>query len=159
MKNMVAMAISIMLFLKIKQVPLKRDLLLIALADEEEGGNFGLLFVQKYLFIYWFIYYIRILYVGAKWLLNNFPAEVECDVMLGEGGGMNFIAGTQMIGVALGEKGVTNYKLVATGPGGHASLPTLDNPIYTISRAAQELTTGQMRFRSSALVQEFFAGN
>ena len=102
--------------------------------------------------------YLYVLYLGAKWLVNNFPAEVECDVMLGEGGGMNFITDTQMIGVAFGEKGVSSYQLIATGPGGHASLPTLDNPIYTISKAAQQLTTGQMRFRSTQLVQEFFAG-
>ena len=48
MKNMVAMAISIMLFLKRKNIPLKRDLLLIALADEEEGGNLGLLFYNTF---------------------------------------------------------------------------------------------------------------
>ena len=41
MKNMVAMAISIMLFLKRKRTPLKRDVLLIALADEENGGIHG----------------------------------------------------------------------------------------------------------------------
>ena len=98
------------------------------------------------------------LYLGAKWLVNNFPEEVVCDVMLGEGGGMNLMTDTQMIGVAIGQKGVSSYKLVATGPGGHASLPTLDNPIYTVSKAAQQLTTGQMRFRSTPLVQEFFAG-
>ena len=96
--------------------------------------------------------------IGAKWLLENYPAEVECDVMLGEGGGFNFLAGTMHIGIALGEKGTINYKLIARGPGGHASLPTLDNPIFTISKVVQQLTNGQLRFRHSPLVEEFFAG-
>ena len=41
MKNMAAMTIAIMIFLKKKQIPLRRDLVLIACADEEAGGKYG----------------------------------------------------------------------------------------------------------------------
>ena len=98
------------------------------------------------------------MYIGAKWLVENHPAEVECDVMLGEGGGFNFMPGTMNIGIALGEKGSIVYKLIARGPGGHASIPTLDNPVFTISKVVQQLTNGQLRFRLNPLVEEFFAG-
>ena len=79
--------------------------------------------------------------------------------MLGEGGGINVFGENEAINVNLGEKGTATFKLVAKGPGGHASVPTLDNPIYLISKVAEQLTTSQLPFRSTDIVKESITGS
>jgi acetylornithine deacetylase/succinyl-diaminopimelate desuccinylase-like protein len=91
--------------------PARGTLKLVFVADEETGGD-----------------------VGARWLTEEHPDKVRCDLLLNEGGGGNFLYGGQRrYGVCCGEKGIFRLKLTAKGAAGHASLPrTGDNALLKL---------------------------
>src|SRR5687768_13440695 len=64
MKNMVAMELVVMLLLKRLNVPLKRDVIFMAAADEEVGGR-----------------------AGASWVASHYPQLIRAEFALNEGGG------------------------------------------------------------------------
>src|SRR3712207_6341355 len=64
MKYMVAMELQSMLLLKRRGVPLKRDVIFMAAADEERGGH-----------------------DGAGWVVTHRPDLIEAEYALNEGGG------------------------------------------------------------------------
>lgn len=77
--------------------PLTGDLVLLAVADEEAGGERGL-----------------------KWLLKHHPDALHVTEVLSESGGMRMGA---HVAIGVGEKGSAGRKLVVSGTPGHASIP------------------------------------
>ena len=77
--------------------PLRGDLVLLAVADEEAGGDLGL-----------------------KWLLREHPDAIGVTEVISETGGMR-MGGSVAIDVA--EKGSAGRRLVVRGKPGHASIP------------------------------------
>jgi acetylornithine deacetylase/succinyl-diaminopimelate desuccinylase-like protein len=92
--------------------PARGALKLVFVSDEETGGD-----------------------VGARWLTEQHPEKVRCDLLLNEGGGESFMFGGQRrYGVCCGEKGIFRLKLTARGMAGHASLPrTGDNALLKLA--------------------------
>jgi len=88
------------------------ELLVIVTADEEMGAH-----------------------KGAKWLCEEHPDKVRCDLVVNEGGGMSFELGDRRFyTLCVGEKGVFRFNVNATGRAGHASVPALgDNALLKLA--------------------------
>ncbi len=92
--------------------PARGALRLVFVADEETGGD-----------------------VGARWLCENHPDAVRCDMLLNEGGGEVFeFGGRRHYGVCCAEKGIYRFTITAHGEAGHASMPTIgDNALLKLA--------------------------
>ncbi len=83
--------------------PARGDLLVVAVVDEEVGGE-----------------------LGAEWLTQTHPEKVRCDLLVNEGGGAVFeYRGRRRYGVCCAEKGVFRFTLTTDGVAGHASMPKI----------------------------------
>ncbi len=88
---------------------------------------------------------------GARWLTEQHPEKVRCDMLLNEGtGSTRFeIDGQRYYGVCCGEKGIFRFRLTATGQAGHASMPRMgENALLKLAPALQRLRAGSPRPRS-----------
>jgi acetylornithine deacetylase/succinyl-diaminopimelate desuccinylase-like protein len=105
--------------------PARGALKLVFVADEETGGD-----------------------VGARWLCEQHPGKVQCDLLLNEGGGELFeYGGRRHYGVCCAEKGIFRFKLTATGAAGHASLPrTGDNALLKLAPALAKIAAADQSF-------------
>jgi acetylornithine deacetylase/succinyl-diaminopimelate desuccinylase-like protein len=103
----------------------RRDVIVVAVADEEAGGA-----------------------EGAEWLLDRHPRAVGFDEgrpppeVLGEGGfGLSgLIEGHPVMPIVLGEKTALWLRLVAKGDPGHGSLPPARNALRNLMRAMTKLS-------------------
>jgi acetylornithine deacetylase/succinyl-diaminopimelate desuccinylase-like protein len=95
---------------------------------------------------------------GADWLARNKPDLIAAEYALNEGGGGRYdVAGKPMgLGVQVGEKTVQNYKLEATNPGGHSSVPRPDNAITDLSRALVKVNTHEFPVQFNETTRSFF---
>ena len=102
-----------------EKVPLDRDVIFLATADEEAGGREG---------AGWFVKHHRELLGNAEFLIT-------------EGGGNNVDADGRVraIGVGISEKTPAWLRLTATGPPGHASVPRPDSAVNRLLRALNRL--------------------
>jgi acetylornithine deacetylase/succinyl-diaminopimelate desuccinylase-like protein len=69
--------------------------------------------------------------IGAKWLCEQVPEKVRCDMIVNEGAGevLDF-DGRRFYTVVVGEKGVFRFTLTTEGRAGHASMPHIgDNAL------------------------------
>jgi acetylornithine deacetylase/succinyl-diaminopimelate desuccinylase-like protein len=117
MKHMVTMELMTMLLLKRAGVPLKRDVIYMAAADEEVGGH-----------------------LGAGWVAQNRPDLIQAEYALNEGGGQaSEINGRIYYTVQTAEKGTARFRLRARGTPGHGAQPHDDNAIFKLSEALLRL--------------------
>jgi acetylornithine deacetylase/succinyl-diaminopimelate desuccinylase-like protein len=105
--------------------PRRGNLKLVFVADEETGGD-----------------------VGARWLTEQHPDKVRCDLLLNEGGGEVFeFEGRRHYGVCCAEKGIFRFMLTARGTAGHASLPrTGDNALLKLGPVLQRINDAPQSF-------------
>jgi acetylornithine deacetylase/succinyl-diaminopimelate desuccinylase-like protein len=92
--------------------PASGELLLVLTADEETGAQ-----------------------LGAKWLCENHPDKVRCDMLVNEGGGevLEF-GGRRVYSVCVAEKGVFRFTVSTSGRAGHASIPRIgDNALSKLA--------------------------
>jgi acetylornithine deacetylase/succinyl-diaminopimelate desuccinylase-like protein len=115
MKGMAVMELMAFLLLKRHSIPLKRDVVFMALADEEVGGE-----------------------VGIEWMDRHHPEAMDAEYVLNEGGG----GSTELLGVrkpifncSVSEKGPLWLKLRTRGSPGHGSVPHDDNSLERLVRA------------------------
>jgi acetylornithine deacetylase/succinyl-diaminopimelate desuccinylase-like protein len=82
--------------------------------------------------------------IGARWLTEQHPDKVRCDLLINEGAGSPFeFEGTRYYGVCCGEKGIFRFKLTANGIAGHASMPRLgDNALLKLAPVIAALAPG-----------------
>lgn len=123
MKSMGVMELMTVLLLKRQGIPLKRDLLFLACADEEQGGA-----------------------TGIDWLDAHHPELFDAEYVINEGG----YGTTEMFGVrrpvfscSVGEKGPLWLKLTARGLPGHGSVPHEDNCLERLVRALHKVQAWQ----------------
>ena len=78
---------------------------------------------------------------GARWLTENRRDLIDAEFVLNEGGGGRTDGKGTVVAQNLhvGEKTVGNYRIEATNPGGHSSIPIRDNAIYELSDALVKL--------------------
>lgn len=116
-KELGAMELAVMLWLKRNNVPLARDVIFMANADEEAGGTYG-----------------------AKWMVENHPELIRAEYAINEGGGFgSTILGKRIYGIQTGEKGTARFTLRAHGRPGHASVPQRENAVLKLARGLDKL--------------------
>jgi len=137
MKNMAAMSVSVLLFIKRNNIKLARDVVFAAVADEESHGS-------KY---------------GAKYLVENHPDLIEADIIMTEVGGCSSYAdGREFFPVEIAEKSSMVVKITASGPGGHSSLYHTDNPIGKIGAVCDSLSRHRLRHRVTPAARTMLEG-
>jgi acetylornithine deacetylase/succinyl-diaminopimelate desuccinylase-like protein len=88
---------------------------------------------------------------GAKWLCEQMPDHVRCDLLVNEGGGASFSFGDKRYYlVEIGEKGVFQFTLTTHGAAGHASMPRIgDNALSKLAPLIEALSDGRAELERS----------
>jgi acetylornithine deacetylase/succinyl-diaminopimelate desuccinylase-like protein len=128
-KGLTVMQLMAMFLLKRMGAKLKRDLILMASADEETGGKWG-----------------------AEWLVNNHFGKINAEFALNEGGFGTTLNGKTAFFCSNAEKGLTWTRLTASGTPGHGSLPHPDNAVLLMAQAIQSINT----YRQPIVITETF---
>ena len=95
---------------------------------------------------------------GADWLAKNKPALIAAEYALNEGGGGRLSPEGKPMGmsVQVGEKTVQNFKLEATNPGGHSSVPRSDNAVTDLAGAIMRVNTHEFPVQFNDTTTSFF---
>ena len=134
-KSMGIVEMMVLLILKWEKVPLKRDILFLATADEEMGGRWG-----------------------VQWAMENIPSLKESEYALNEGGYI-FLKETgeaDRYEISNGQKVIFQLRLKAEGTSGHASMPHQDNPNVKLVQALERITKWETPFHILPSVKEYF---
>ena len=104
------------------------ELIVIVTADEETGAA-----------------------VGARWLCEQHPDKVRCDLVVNEGAGEVFeFDGRRLYGVCVAEKGVFRFDLATRGRAGHASIPRIgDNALTKLAPLIQAIGDGRPSYEAA----------
>lgn len=134
-KDEAADLVANLLRLKRERYTPKRDII-VALTDDEEGGDDN----------------------GASWLTEHRPDLIQAEYVINtDAGGAQMQNGRRLRNpVQTSEKLYASYQLEVTGPGGHSSLPTKTNPIYTLARGLDRLSHYDFPVRLTPTVRAFF---
>jgi acetylornithine deacetylase/succinyl-diaminopimelate desuccinylase-like protein len=119
--------------------PAKGELLVVAVVDEETGGE-----------------------LGAQWITKEHPEKVRCDLLVNEGGGAVFEYGgpptRRHYGVCCAEKGVFRFTVTTEGVAGHASMPKIgENALLKMAPVLERLAARQPAYELTAEPQAFLA--
>lgn len=135
-KTLGVVQLETFLALKRAKVPLNRDVIFMATADEEAGGNFG---------AGWIVKNRPDAFKGAGMLLNE-----GADWTLNEDGGVS-------AGIEVTQKTPVWIKLTAVGTPGHGSTPTPASAVNRLIRALERLQTYEFAPRVIPSVAAYFA--
>ena len=128
--------VQLMTFIAFKRagVPLKRDLVYIANADEETDG------------------------LGSRAFIDRHPDLVkDIEYLLTESGGSRIENGkVRWYGMNVGEKQVYWQKLVVKGVASHGSAPTPHNPVPRLARILARIGAWQTPLRVTPAVDRYF---
>jgi len=104
------------------------ELMVVTTADEEAGGD-----------------------AGARWLCEERPDAVRCDLVVNEGAGEVLeYRGRRLYGVCVAEKGVFRFTLSTRGRAGHASVPRIgDNALTKMAPILEALQDGRPAYEPS----------
>lgn len=119
--------------LKRQHVPLNRDVILMAVPDEEVGGG-----------------------LGARWMIEHHYAELDPEYVLDEGGfgsGDLFAPGKLVYGISVAEKKIVWLKVRAEGVAGHGSQPNPQNPNDHLVRALGRVLAQPMPSNEFSVLQ------
>ena len=129
--------LELLAFLEVKRQGLTpcRDLIFLAVADEEAGGH-----------------------LGVQYLLDQYPDEFQADLVLNEGGiGLDTMpANRPLFMIASAEKGICQIRLTSTGPPGHSSAPHGENALEKLVQALNRLLSGDNPIIVTPQIAEFF---
>jgi acetylornithine deacetylase/succinyl-diaminopimelate desuccinylase-like protein len=123
MKGQVAAEMAAMVALRRANLPLTRDIIFAAFADEEAGGEFG-----------------------ADYVWKTRPDLLDAEFAINEGGGSLLeIDGVSFYLCQAGEKGSSRLRIVARATPGHASVPLNDTAMKRMGEALVKLHAWQPR--------------
>jgi acetylornithine deacetylase/succinyl-diaminopimelate desuccinylase-like protein len=137
MKDMDAMALSLVRAWTREGVAPDRDIVLMFLPDEEAGGH-----------------------LGSQWLVRNHPDLFEgVTEAVGEVGGfsMTIRDDLRLYLIQTAEKGMGWIRLTATGQAGHGSMLNDDNAVTTLCAAIARVGTYEFPVHVTATVRSFLA--
>lgn len=137
-KGMLAANLVTMLLLKRHLLDagktLTRDVVLVANSDEEAGGEWGM-----------------------GWLIANQPELIRGEFAVNEGGRTRVVNGRPLyVAVQNTEKVSHNVRVVASGPGGHASVPLPGNAIGRLARALAKISEYREPVQLNPTTRAFF---
>ena len=128
---------ELLAFLDVKRKGLTpcRDLIFMAVADEEVGGK-----------------------QGVEYLLDHHPDDFQADLVLNEGGyGISNILSTRpLFMISSAEKGVCWLKLTCSGPPGHGSTPHGQNALEKLIRGLNRLLEKENPIIITGIIAEYF---
>jgi acetylornithine deacetylase/succinyl-diaminopimelate desuccinylase-like protein len=125
-----------MLLLKRHKIPLNRDVIFLATADEETGGRWG-----------------------VKWMLEREARLKEASCVLNEGGCILVRENGALdhYEIATAQKVVAQFTVKAIGKTGHGSMPHGDSANVKLIRALNRLVEWETPFVVIPLVKQYFA--
>lgn len=95
--------------------------------------------------------------MGIRWLLKNHRDLIDAEFALNEGAGVVLRDGrAQRVGLQTSEKVSINYRLEATGPGGHSSQPSKDNAIFRLGAGLARLAEFDFPMALNETTRAFF---
>jgi acetylornithine deacetylase/succinyl-diaminopimelate desuccinylase-like protein len=117
--------------------PRRGSLLIVAVADEETGGE-----------------------LGAQWLTRTHPEKVRCDMLINEGAGQSFMyRGARRYGVCCAEKGVFRFTVTTRGVAAHASTPRMGkNALLKMVPLLQRLSQRSPSYKLTDQARALLAG-
>jgi acetylornithine deacetylase/succinyl-diaminopimelate desuccinylase-like protein len=136
MKGMGIMELIAFLLHRRMGLPLRRDLVFMAVADEEAGSAYG-----------------------VEFLAREHPDLLQCSYVINEGGsGSTEVFGVHrpVFSIGVAEKGPFWLKLTATGRPGHGSVPHDDNAADRLVRALGRIQAWERPLMPSVEVLEYF---
>lgn len=135
-KGMLAANLAAFIALKRANARLNRDVIFLATASEEGGGDASIrMLIAKY--------WDRI---AAKYAIN-------------EGGNVFVKNGkVQYVAVQASEKVAVNVTVIAKGTGGHASIPLKDNAVTHLSAAVEKIGNYTAPLHFTTIVRRYFEG-
>jgi acetylornithine deacetylase/succinyl-diaminopimelate desuccinylase-like protein len=117
MKGFVAMYLQVFLGLFRQKIPLKRDVILAAIADEEAGFTHG-----------------------SQFLVEQHRELIDAEYGFTEGGAMTIYFGkSRVYPIQVAEKGVCWLRARAQGKPGHGSIPHSENAVFFLAQAIEKL--------------------
>jgi acetylornithine deacetylase/succinyl-diaminopimelate desuccinylase-like protein len=134
MKGMGIMQLIAFMAAAQESLPLKRDVVFAAVADEEAGG-----------------------FSGVRMLLDEHPGEMEADLVINEGGyaTCDLIPGKPLFLIACAEKYGLWLRLERKGVGGHGSMPTGQGALESLVPALARLLSCARPLRINPVMQAF----
>lgn len=136
MKGMGVLELMTMVWLKRKKVPLRRDIVLLAVADEEVDN------------------------AGMKLIMKQHWDRIGCSHMINEGGlgirGVLFPDHTAYA-ISVAEKGVLWLRMVVRGKGGHGSTPLPGHTPGVLLEALRKIQRRKPKPRMDDSLKEFMA--
>ena len=134
-KSMGIVEMMALLIIKREKIPLGRDLLFLATADEETGGRWG-----------------------VEWAMENVPPLRESEYALNEGGHVtiNDQGKGERYDMSNGQKVIFQLQIKAKGTSGHASRPHPDNPNVKLLHALDGMIQWETPFHILPTVKEYF---
>ena len=117
MKGFLAMFMQVFMMAKRQGLPLKRDIILAAIADEEAGFEHG-----------------------SRFLVDQHRELIDAEFAFNEfGGNTIYMNGVPVYPIQVAEKGVCWMKMTAKGEPGHASMPHSNNSDLQLAKAIDRL--------------------
>ncbi|HVS89303.1 MAG TPA: M20/M25/M40 family metallo-hydrolase [Candidatus Acidoferrum sp.] len=135
-KGMLAANLAAFIALKRSTVHLNRDVIFLATADEEQGGD-----------------------ASIKILIAKYWDKFAAGYALNEGGEVFLKNGkVQYVAVQASEKVAVNVAVIASGTSGHASRPTKDNAVVHLAAAVAKIGTYSAPVHFTTIVRRYFEG-
>jgi acetylornithine deacetylase/succinyl-diaminopimelate desuccinylase-like protein len=117
MKGFLAMYLQVFLLARRQKLPLKRDLILVAVADEEAGFEHG-----------------------SKFLVDHHPSLIEAECGMTESGALTIYLGKRRLyPIQVSERGVCWMRMTTRGEPGHGSIPHADNAVQHLAQALERI--------------------
>jgi acetylornithine deacetylase/succinyl-diaminopimelate desuccinylase-like protein len=135
-KGMLAASMTAFLCLARQRDALDRDIILLATAAEESGGE------------------------GIRWILEHEFSRIEgAEFALNEGGRIRAENGRiPLVNIQTTEKIPYNILVTASGPSGHASIPLQDNALAALARAVVKVHEWKTPVRLNDTTRSYFSG-
>ena len=135
MKGFGIMQLMTMLMVKRNNLKLKRDLIFLAVSDEEAGG-----------------------YHGMEYMVKNHFDEIDSEYALCEGsfGTKGIIGNDTTYSCAIADKAPLWIKLTSKGQQGHGSMPIKDSAINKMIQALEKIRCYEPEIRFTEESKEFF---
>jgi acetylornithine deacetylase/succinyl-diaminopimelate desuccinylase-like protein len=135
-KGMLAANLAAFIALKRSNLRLTRDVIFLATTDEESFGD-----------------------ASVKTLIVKYWDKFAASFAINEGGKVVLKNGkVQYVAVQTSEKVPINVTVIATGTGGHASMPTKDNPVVHLAAAVEKIGNYNAPVRLTSIVRRYFEG-
>ena len=135
-KSMLVANLAAFVALKRGSVHLNRDVIFLATADEEQFGDASL-----------------------KMLIAKYWDKLAAGFALNEGGKVILKNGkVQYVGLQVAEKVSINIAVTAKGKGGHASMPTKEDPVTHVAAAVDKIGNYTAPVHLTSIVRRYFEG-